>query len=150
MRRDLKSKNCGSLNYHVRECHIHFYFSFHLKTYSVWLRGSCRCCCTHPDKQSKNNKYCRKAFQTMFLICLYIEQISDSIFLLSCCCLWSAFDLTTFQIYDGKDNAAHMLGAFTGSSMLGSDPHQHLQSPLAGVLQWCGGHWRRLQTGLFQ
>lgn len=23
------------------------------------------------------------------------------------------------QIYDGKDNAAHMLGAFTGSSMLG-------------------------------
>lgn len=23
------------------------------------------------------------------------------------------------QIYDGKDNGAHMLGAFTGSSMLG-------------------------------
>ena len=24
-----------------------------------------------------------------------------------------------FQIYDGKDNTAHVLGAFTGSSMLG-------------------------------
>lgn len=27
--------------------------------------------------------------------------------------------LLLFQIYDGKDNTAHVLGAFTGSSMLG-------------------------------
>ena len=30
-----------------------------------------------------------------------------------------AFPSHSFQIYDGKDNSAHVLGAFTGSAMLG-------------------------------
>lgn len=34
---------------------------------------------------------------------------------LQCCALCCFY----FQIYDGKDNTAHVLGAFTGSSMLG-------------------------------
>lgn len=72
------------------------------------------------NKEQEYQACLRKAVQTKScLVWLYIEQTSGSIFFLSYFCLWSTFDLTPFQIYDGKDNAAHMLGAFTGSSMLG-------------------------------